>query len=198
MQVGISRQNGGQVHLERATTQCSGRTEYRGLKQVVEGCLQQVCFLVNPKSVDAMCTVQMGERCLIRLKTHCMYWWRTIVYHCVPTLGSNLKYVHCALVQYVHCAALEPRTRIVNVAFCTVQCALLFMYIMVVEVVCTDLLASLSYLGLYHILLLSADKPSLKDQKTVLPQRSRTKELLFTISDGSYMGQNTRQGNSRS
>ena len=31
MQVGISRQNGGQVHLERATTQCSGRTEYRGL-----------------------------------------------------------------------------------------------------------------------------------------------------------------------
>ena len=32
MQVGISRQNGGQVHLERATTQCSGRTEYRGLE----------------------------------------------------------------------------------------------------------------------------------------------------------------------
>ena len=120
------------------------------------------------------------------------------MYQCVPTLGSNLKYVHCALVQYVHCAVLEPRTRIVNVGFCTVQCALLSMYIMVVEVVCTDLLASLSYLGLYHILLLSADKPSLKDQKTVLPQRSRTKELLFTISDRSYMGQNTRQGNSRS
>ena len=85
------------------------------------------------------------------------------------------------------CAVLEPRTRIVNVGFCTVQCALLSMYIMVMEVVCTDLLASLSYLGLYHILLLSADKPSLKDQKTVLPQRSRTKELLFTISVGSYI-----------
>ena len=109
------------------------------------------------------------------------------MYQCVPTLGSNLKYVHCALVQHVHCAVLEPRTRIVNVGFCTVQCALLSMYIMVVEVVCTDLLASLSYLGLYHILLLSADKPSLKDQKTALSQRSRTKELLFTISVGSYI-----------
>ena len=92
----------------------------------------------------------------------------------------------------------RKRTSIENEGFCIVQCASLSMYIMVVEVVCTDLLASLSYLGLYHILLLSADKPSLKDQKTFLPQRSRTKELLFTISDGSYMGQNTRQGNSRS
>ena len=74
MQVGISRQNGGQVHLERATTQCSGRTEYRGLETSGRRLLGTSALSgLNPNFVDAMCTVQMGEQCSLWLKAHCVY-----------------------------------------------------------------------------------------------------------------------------
>ena len=186
------------MHLERATTQCSGRTEYRGLETSGRRLLGTSVISGESKvrGCDVHCTNGRAVFSLVK-SARCVLMAHNCVSMCTNT-GQQLEV--CALCTCAVCVLCSIGAKNSHckcrILHCTV-CIALYVY-KGRGLVCTDLLASLSYLGLYHILLLSADKPSLKDQKTVLPQRSRTKELLFTISDRSYMGQNTRQGNSRS